>query len=136
MNNDKIRKLTEVACPIALSIPRVKRHVSLIIRKGGVVSIGTNAMKTHPLAAKIGYRFEEMHSELDSLIRYRGPKDDLTLVNFRFNRFGELRMSRPCSLCMPWCEAVFEKIYYSTRDGFVEHEYSKIDDIPITGIIN
>jgi hypothetical protein len=136
MNIHKLNKYIDIAFPIALQIPRMKRHVSLIIRKGGVVSVGTNAMKTHPLAAKIGYRFEEMHSELDSLIRYKGPKDDLTLVNFRFNRFKELRMSRPCCLCMPWCEAVFEKIYYSTRDGFVEHEYLKIDNIPISGIVN
>ena len=114
MNPNKLNKLIDSALPIALEIPRKKRHVSLILCKGTVVSYGTNVYKTHPIAAKIGYRFQEMHSELDALTRHRGPKDNLMLVNFRFNRFGDMRMSKPCCLCLPWCEAVFDKIYYST----------------------
>ena len=115
-----------------MEIPRQKRHVSLILRRGAVVSTGTNGFKTHPLAAKIGYRYEEMHSELEALIKYKGPKDGLSLINFRFNNQGEMRMSRPCCLCMPWCEAVFDKIYYSTSNGFCNHKYNDIEIPSIT----
>ena len=136
MNQTKINKLIDVALPVAMNIPRKKRHVSLIVRKGAVVSFGTNSFKTHPLAARIGYRFEEMHSELDALTKYKGPKDSLVLFNFRFNRVGELRMSKPCCLCLPWCEAVFDKIYHSMVDGFVEHSYSKNEKGEKNGICN
>lgn len=76
--------------------------------------MGTNHHRTHPMAKKYGYRFDEVHSELDALLRYKGPKDGLTLVNYRVNRQGELRMAKPCNLCMPWCTAIFDQIYYST----------------------
>jgi len=60
-----------------------------------------------------------MHSELDAYRKipknYRGLK--LTLVNVRFNRFQELRMSRPCELCTPWCREVFDNIYYTDNEG-------------------
>ena len=110
----KIVNTIEVARPIALSVPRTFKHASLILRKGKVVSVGTNHHRTHPMAKKYGYRFDEVHSELDALLRYKGPKDGLTLVNYRVNRQGELRMAKPCNLCMPWCTAIFDQIYYST----------------------
>ena len=115
----KLDKYINAALPIAVDNTRKKKHVSLIVRKGDIVSVGINKIKTHPLAKKYGYRYNEMHSELDALLKYKGSKDKLVLVNFRFNRFGDMRMSKPCCLCMPWCTAVFDKIVYSTVDGMV-----------------
>jgi len=115
----KLDKYIGMAVPIALNNERTKKHVSFIIRKGELVSYGVNKMKTHPLAKRYGYRYDEIHSELDALLRYKGPKDKLTLLNFRFNRFGEMRMSKPCKLCMPWCDVLFDRIIYSTVDGMV-----------------
>ena len=66
---------------------------------------------------ELGYRFDEVHSELDALLRYKGPKDNLKLFNYRFNRFGDMRMSKPCCKCLPWCLALFDKIWYSTDEG-------------------
>ena len=118
----KLEKYIDIAMPMAVQSTRKKKHVSLIIRKGELVSFGVNKMKTHPLAKRYGYRYNEVHSELDALLKYKGPKDKLVLLNFRFNRFGEMRMSKPCKLCMPWCSAVFDKIIYSTVSGIVtEH---------------
>ncbi len=114
---NRILGTLDIATPIATQIPRSQKHVSLIIRKGQVVSLGTNTRRTHPMAKKLGYRFDEVHSELDALLRYKGPKDGLTLVNYRMNQFGDLRMSKPCCLCLPWCSAIFDKIYYSSREG-------------------
>ncbi len=116
---DKISKFIDIARPISLQIERQKKHVSLVVRKGIVESVGTNQFKTHPLAKKYGYRYDEVHSELDALLKYKGSKDGLTLVNFRFNSDGEMRMSKPCCLCLPWCSAVFNDIFYTTNDGIV-----------------
>jgi len=92
MNKPKIQKIIDVAMPVSLEIPRPKKHVSIILYKNSIVSMGTNNFRTHPLAKKYGYFFDEVHSELDALLRYRGPKDNLKLVNFRFNRFGDMRI--------------------------------------------
>mgnify|MGYP001272123541 FL=1 len=111
-----------MAFPKALEIDRTKKHISLILdKKGSVLSIGCNQMRTHPEAAKIGYRYNEVHSELDALLRLdkrmRNDKD-LILLNYRFNRFGDFRISRPCVKCMPWCTAIFKEIIYTTRNGY------------------
>jgi hypothetical protein len=60
-----------------------------------------------------------MHSELDAYRKVpkslRGEK--LILLNFRFNRFGEFRNSKPCSVCAKWCGEIFHKIYYTDDTG-------------------
>ena len=118
MTEKKIQELADVAFPVSLNVPRPKKHVSIIVRKNEIVSVGTNNFRTHPLAKKYGYFFDEVHSELDALLRYnRGSKDNLKLINFRFNRFGDMRMSKPCCKCLPWCVAMFDNIWYSTNDG-------------------
>mgnify|MGYP005834636127 FL=1 len=117
MSESKFLKLVDSAIPIALEIPRPKKHVSMIVRKNEIVSIGTNHFRTHPQAKKHGYRFDEVHSELDALLRYKGLKDNLRLINFRFNRFGEMRISRPCCKCLPWCVALFDDIWYTSNEG-------------------
>ena len=120
MNPTRLNKIIDAALPVALDLQRAQKPVSVIVRKNEIVSLGANRMKTHPQAKRIGYRFEEVHSELDALLRYKGPKDGLSLFNFRFNRFSDMRMSKPCCLCLPWCEAVFDRIWYSTNEGMVQ----------------
>ena len=117
MNNKTITKVYDTALPVSLEITRPKKHVSVIVRKNEIVSVGTNNLRTHPIAKKYVYRFDEVHSELDALLRYKGPKDNLILLNFRFNRFREMRKSKPCRFCTPWFIALFDKIYYTTDSG-------------------
>ena len=78
-------------------------------------------MKTHPMAARHGYLFSEMHSELDAFLKVGEPRKGLSLFNVRFNRFGQLRMARPCPRCMKWCIDSFDEIWYTTEDGIVLH---------------
>lgn len=127
MTSDKVRKYIDMAYPICLDIERQKKHVSIILHKKRVVGVGTNSFgSTHPKAKQIGYPYDEMHSELDALLRVdkgllkKRPK--LDLINVRFNRFGELRMSRPCHMCMPWCQALFRTIWYTTDEGVFKLE--------------
>ena len=65
----RVSKFTEMALPVALDIDRQKKHVSFIVRKGVVESVGGNQYKTQPLAKKYGYRYDEVHSELDALLK-------------------------------------------------------------------
>ena len=61
MNLRTINKVKDVALPMSLEIPRPKKHVSIIVRKNEIVSVGTNHFRTHPMAKKYGYRFDEVH---------------------------------------------------------------------------
>ena len=117
-----LEKLINIAKPLCIDLDRKKKHVSIIVSKGDVVSIGTNQYKTHPIAKAIGYRYSEMHSELNALLK-TDQRKNLHLYNFRFNRFGEMRIAKPCCLCMPWCKAVFKSIHFSSRDGMLEMEH-------------
>lgn len=112
--------IIDIAYPLCLDIPRQKRHVSLVFHKKRLVSIGRNYFKTHPKAFELGYLYNEMHSELDAYrkIPKRLKHKKLVLVNVRMNSNGELRMSKPCSVCSEWCVEVFDKIYYTDNEGF------------------
>jgi hypothetical protein len=114
-----MQKILNIAYPICLKIPRQKKHVSLILYKKQIISVGTNSFKTHPAAKQIGYRFEELHSELDAYTKV--PKElrtkSLTLVNVRFNKYRQLRMAKPCSLCLDWCSEIFTDIWFTTNEG-------------------
>ena len=67
MNQRKFDKLSEMALPYALDSSRKKKHVSLILVRNNIISVGTNQLKSHPKAKKIGYRYDEVHSELDAV---------------------------------------------------------------------
>lgn len=110
-----IETLTEQAWQMAQQCRTRKLHVSLIVRDKTVVSAGTNGFEIPLRYAHMGYR--SLHSEAAAMIRYRGQKDGLELYNFRFNRSGEMRMAKPCSICLPWCESVFDSITWTTNQG-------------------
>lgn len=116
----KHTKLISFAYEKCMAIPRRKKHCSVILYKNKIVACGINRFKTHPLAVKHGYLFGEVHSELDAFLKC-DRRDGLELWNFRFNTFGQMRMSRPCPKCMPWCMKVFDRICYTMDDGI--HEF-------------
>jgi hypothetical protein len=122
MNAKRIQRLLGIAYPLCLDNPRPKKHISIILRKGSVEAIGSNVMKTHPMAVQHGYLFGEMHSELDAFLKVNtAAKRGLVLFNVRFNRFGQMRMARPCVRCMPWCVGCFDEIWYTTDAGVMLH---------------
>lgn len=91
-------------------------RISLLVNKRGiVVSHGFNQPKTHPYAVKLGYRYGQVHSELNAIQNYDGEDTlrTLTMFNFRFNHNRELRISRPCVHCMPWVLNTVKQIVYS-----------------------
>lgn len=92
-----------------------KKHVSLIVQDNKIVSIGCNGFEVPSRYAFMGYR--SLHSEVTALMRLNIPKVNLHLYNYRFNNQGQLKLAKPCKICMPWCEAVFDSISYTTNEG-------------------
>lgn len=118
MNTKKINELKNIAHNIAMINPDPNRHISIILKKKKIVAIGTNGGKSHTEAKRRNYWSEIPHSELAAFMRvHHTMRDNLTLINFRFNKRGEMRLSRPCHRCLPWCKNVFKEIHYSTDLG-------------------
>jgi hypothetical protein len=99
--------------------PPLRRDQAAAFHRGRIEAVGRNALKTHTEAQKKGYLFSEPHSELDAYLKVERGRTGLTLFKVRFNRFGQLRLSRPCPLCMPWCIQCFDEIWYTTNEGVV-----------------
>jgi hypothetical protein len=100
--------------------PSIRTHYSILLDRGRVVSVGEeNRAKTHPLAAKKGYKYPTIHSELSALINIDKDVDprDCTLVNLRISPTGNIGMSRPCKYCIGWCCETFKDIWYTNENG-------------------
>ena len=108
--------LTEYAWEIARKSNQRKKHVSVIMEKNEIISAKANGFEVPDAYAYRGYR--SLHSEIHAFMKIT-QRNNLTLYNFRFNNQGKLRMAKPCKICMPWCEAIFEHIYYSTNKGVI-----------------
>ena len=109
----------DLAKQISLTVQRDRVHVSLVIRKNKLISVGTNNWKTHPRTVELGYMLPYLHSELDAVRKINTSLDKLTLINYRFSKTGHIGMSRPCKYCMPWCINMFDKIYYTNEEGIL-----------------
>lgn len=120
MNIDTvIQNYLPIAKPLSMAMERQKKHISLVIYKKKIIAVGQNVFKTHPDTFKLGYRTADMHSELDAYRKIPKNMRDkkLILLNFRFNRFGNFRNSKPCPVCSKWCTELFHKIYYTDDTG-------------------
>ena len=108
-----------IAKPLSMAMERQKKHISLVIYKRKIIAVGQNIFKTHPESFRLGYKFAEMHSELDAFRKISKNLLDkkLILLSFRFNRFGNFRNSKPCPVCEKWCKESFHQIYYTTDNG-------------------
>lgn len=121
-----ITKYREIAKEVVFNTDKWRNHnhASIIIRNDRILGIGTNKRKTHPLAMKYGYRSCELHSELDALLKVaKNCRKDMILLNFRFGPKGDMKLSKPCKLCLPWCIDTFKEIYYSVPNGLVQLDY-------------
>jgi hypothetical protein len=119
-----------IAMSLIGDIDCTNKHISFIIQRNRILSIGTNSSKTHPLAVRKGYPLEQMHSELTAVIR-AGRNVELKkcrLVNVRLSSTSLvvdrpiLRLSKPCKICSSWCLGLFKEIYYTDENGFVKYE--------------
>lgn len=118
-------RLVDTAKKIKELTPDFKRnfHVTFILNKKKLISIGVNSKKTHTCSLNYKYRGEVgTHSELAAInqLRFRGVQN-FTVVNIRLNSKNEVRMSKPCCGCADMLKQFsVKKVYYSTNDGTFE----------------
>jgi hypothetical protein len=119
MRKDKLIKLSFAM--IDLPTARRAKHFSFILIRNKVVCMGWNiGFKTHPLAHKMGHRYDSIHSELHCIKKFPYPPATLSrckLFNVRVNRKGKVRLSKPCPFCQKLLGTFnFKEIWY-TLDG-------------------
>lgn len=120
MNLQKISDLKDTAFAIAMLNPDSNRHISMILNKKRLISVGTNVGKTHAASLRHGYYNMVSHSELSAFLKVPyTQRSNLTLINFRFNKLGQMRISNPCSVCSIWCDPIFKEIWASQSDGSI-----------------
>ncbi len=98
------------------------KHFSFLIQRTAILSMGMNSLKrTHTLANELGYLQNNIHSELDCILKIRWKGINYAkcmMVNIRINRFCQIRMSKPCDKCFDFLNSLnIGKIYYTKPDG-------------------
>lgn len=93
-------------------------HLTFVLHKGKILSIGENSLKTHPRALKYNKYTPFIHSELSSLIRL-GVEDcsRFDFVNVRIDRNNKTKMSAACAGCSKMLRQVGFNDFYYTNDG-------------------
>ena len=103
MNNKLENKVKKISYSLKDVNPHRAKHFSFLCKRNTILSVGMNSYdKTHTIAKDLGYRKNNIHSELDAVLRFEGGKKDirnLDLVNIRLNRHGHVKMAMPCEGC-------------------------------------
>ena len=130
-----LEKIKEIAFAFDRELfPNRNLHLSFIIYKGRIISIGQNSKKTHPMNLrnrKINKEgvdissFRGSCSEWNAISRLKNltniPAHKCYLINIRVNKNNEIRMSMPCSSCLKLLSFFnIKKVYYSNENGVFE----------------
>lgn len=101
------------------------KHVSIILDGKTPVSYGFNhPYKTHPIGYRYKHRYHSIHSEVHAITSYQGNVQDFrkfSILNIRLDDNGVLKMSKPCTNCLPLLlELGFKQIFFSNSRGNIE----------------
>jgi len=120
MNQKVINKCLKIAYELKEENKNRCKHCTFVIKKNTILAVGVNKRdKTHPVAKRFGHRFENIHSEIDACTRFAIDYSKVYLVNIRLNKWGEIKMSKPCICCTGWLTTLgVKKVIYSTESGF------------------
>lgn len=118
------RRLIEIAFETIQNCSNGKsKHVSFLVKRNKINSVGwNNEFASHPLSQKYNYYGARIHSELHSIIRYRGKSiEDNVVFNIRINRQNEVVSSMPCQRCqyLMRCYGI-KNCCYTNKDGCFE----------------
>jgi len=133
MIKHQFKKLIEIAkalSPINRTDVR-NHHVTFMLKKRKIVAIGVNNAKTNTKNLKYNYTNKDnkcvrtsvnTHSELASVIKYGKENcSDITFINIRIDRNGNLNNSSPCKGCTSLLKQVgFKKLFYTTQQQTFE----------------
>lgn len=123
MNSSLKRSCEKVARSVILNLQEnCWKHVSFITDKNSIISVGWNhPFKTHPLANKFGYRYDSIHAELHAILNFEYPVKELCnykLVNIRIDKFGKMKLSKPCKICQILLRSfAINEIWYTDSHG-------------------
>lgn len=101
-------------------------HVTFVLDKNKILSIGINSSKTHPKTLRYNYWGKVgIHSELSAIIKlYKENCENYTFVNVRLKKDGTAALSKPCSGCQDMLNQMgYKKIYFTDEQGL----FQKID---------
>lgn len=119
-------KIIESARLIVPNLSGRCRHVSYLLIRNKIVSIGTNSyIKTSPLSHKFGARDGFIHSELSAIVNASRSIDlsKTTMYNVRIGLKGDIKLSCPCSSCRKVLSAFnIRRCYFTTDDHNVVFE--------------
>ena len=100
-------------------------HFSFAIVDNKIACVGTNKSATPDIHFGYNMRVEEpkVHSELDVYRKLRKKvrinRTEWSLINVRLNRSGEMKISKPCSVCHALLTDLgCKEIYYTTNGGW------------------
>lgn len=109
------------------------KHCAIITKGGRIISENFNNMKSHPFAMKpLGCLHKPeidrddlrtLHAEMAAIksIKNKNRLKGASIFVFSMNRKGELRISRPCDLCMHYIKMYgISKIYYTSSNGWIK----------------
>lgn len=99
-------------------------HLAAILKRGkSTIRIGINQDKTNPRFVRFykdGHSCSSLHAEMDAIIAAK-PGDKLIII--RWNKGGEITMSRPCNHCMKHIiNSGIDEIVYSVWNGSFQKE--------------
>ena len=130
-----ITKIKEIAFAFDRDLfPSRNLHLSFIVYKGRIISIGQNSKKTHPINLKNKKINKDgvdvttskgSCSELSAVQKLKNltniPVGKCQLINIRVNRQNEIRNSKPCSSCDSLLRFFrFSSVWFSNEKGEFE----------------
>ncbi len=103
---------------VALNNSQNYHIAAILIRNGVPVKIGTNQLKTHPIAYRTYLNGDEaanMHAEMD-VLRYAKSGDSLRVIRFLKN--GKPTMAKPCRFCLKLIlKSNLDSVQYTNWNG-------------------
>lgn len=97
-------------------------RIGAIIFKGSsILGEGVNSIRScSKIPNKYKNYIQSLHAEQHAIISVKNKKklNGASILIIRINNKGELRLAKPCPMCMGFIKYVgISKIYYSTNDG-------------------
>jgi len=122
---NKLNKYIEIAKALQPNTHNVKTfHVTFILSKNKLLSIGINKPKTHPKTIKYSYCHSVgIHSELSAVLKLGKENcSNYTFVNVRLKKDGTVGSSKPCKGCQDLLNQVgYKSIFFTTDQGNFDH---------------
>lgn len=133
MRKELLDRMISMSMILISEITSDSKHVSFIVRKNKIISVGINkSTRTHPLASKFKCRFGTIHSELSAILKAKkiGDFEDVTLVNIRLSAASIkqgipiLRNSKPCPSCQNLIMAnpEIKNVIFTTDQGWKNYD--------------